>query len=231
MVRAEIHRGPDDEGLYRSDPALSLSDFDGSRSATSPAAPSRCGTRTIRSAVVFNGEIYNHLELREELERRGHRFRSASTPTPKCWCMAMRSGGARFPSASTACSRLPSWTGRTVVCSSRATASARSRSYYYAPPGLFAFASELCPLVQHRAIEARPSLAALRKLFAYGYIPAPAALYEGSAKLPAGHSPGARPGPSSAVAPRPLIGVSPSSPTNSSPDAAKALWSRNCARS
>jgi asparagine synthase (glutamine-hydrolysing) len=60
--------------------------------------------------------------------------------------------------------------------------------YYYAAPGLFAFASELFALIQHGMIDARPNSAALSKLFAYGYIPAPRAFYEGCAKLRAGHS-------------------------------------------
>ena len=72
-----VHRGPDDEGLWRSDGGevvlghrrLAIVDL-------SPAgrAPMSNEDRTVH--VTFNGEIYNHVALREELERRGHRFRS-----------------------------------------------------------------------------------------------------------------------------------------------------------
>ena len=50
----------------------------GCRSSTSPAATSRSSTRTGTVAVVCNGEIYNHRELRQGLEARGHRFATRS---------------------------------------------------------------------------------------------------------------------------------------------------------
>ncbi len=54
--------------------AASASASGASRSSTSPRRRcSRCRTRTAPSALVFNGEIYNHAELRPELERLGHR--------------------------------------------------------------------------------------------------------------------------------------------------------------
>ena len=62
-------------------------------------------------AVVFNGEIYNHLELRKQLEARGHLFR-ATTPTRRCWSTATRSGERICLGACTACSPSPSMTAR-----------------------------------------------------------------------------------------------------------------------
>jgi asparagine synthase (glutamine-hydrolysing) len=71
------HRGPDDEGLWRS-PAgqaalghrrLSIVDL-------SPAGRAPMGNEDGSVQVTFNGEIYNHLELRSHLEERGHVFRS-----------------------------------------------------------------------------------------------------------------------------------------------------------
>ena len=80
MTRALAHRGPDGEGLYRCPDRpvslghrrLSILDLAGG------AQPMGRGRRIV---VVFNGEIYNHRELRAELERAGHRFRSDHSDT------------------------------------------------------------------------------------------------------------------------------------------------------
>jgi asparagine synthase (glutamine-hydrolysing) len=75
-IHTLIHRGPDQQGVFESNlvslgaARLKIIDLDG-------------GDQPILSedgdaVIVFNGEIYNHLELRAELERRGHRFRSHS---------------------------------------------------------------------------------------------------------------------------------------------------------
>jgi asparagine synthase (glutamine-hydrolysing) len=78
MLARIVHRGPDGEGTHVSKPdglaigmrRLSIIDLEG-------------GTQPIWNedhtiAVVFNGEIYNYLELRQELEAKGHRFRTHS---------------------------------------------------------------------------------------------------------------------------------------------------------
>src|SRR5262245_34710000 len=68
------HRGPDGEGYLRAPGIglahrrLSIIDLDGG------AQPIANEDDSIH--VVFNGEIYNHLELRGQLEARGHRFRT-----------------------------------------------------------------------------------------------------------------------------------------------------------
>ncbi len=70
------HRGPDGYGLYRDDriglahTRLSIVDLAGG------AQPIHNEDRTVW--VVFNGEIFNHVELRRELEARGHRFYTRS---------------------------------------------------------------------------------------------------------------------------------------------------------
>jgi asparagine synthase (glutamine-hydrolysing) len=72
MCQAIVHRGPDDEGIFVKDGVglgmrrLSIIDLSGGHQ------PVFNEDRTVW--VVFNGEIYNFLELRQELEGRGHRF-------------------------------------------------------------------------------------------------------------------------------------------------------------
>src|SRR5262245_1456735 len=59
--------------------------------------------------------------------------------------------------------------------------------YYLQRSGLFAFASELSALTHHSRFDGTLDIGALQKLFAFGYIPAPHALYVGARKLPGGH--------------------------------------------
>ena len=92
MTRALAHRGPDGEGLYRCPDRpvslghrrLSIIDLAG---GAQPMADADGGI-----VVVFNGEIYNHRELRAELERAGHRFRSDHSDT-EVLVHGYRSGG------------------------------------------------------------------------------------------------------------------------------------------
>src|SRR4051794_9893955 len=72
-----VHRGPDDSGIWCSHDGraclghrrLSIVDL-------SPAGRAPMGNEDGTVQVTFNGEIYNHVELRAELEQRGHTFRS-----------------------------------------------------------------------------------------------------------------------------------------------------------
>jgi asparagine synthase (glutamine-hydrolysing) len=70
------HRGPDDSGEYRDDCVnlgmvrLSIIDLSGGHQ------PITNEDGTIQ--VIFNGEIFNYIELRDELEKKGHRFRTSS---------------------------------------------------------------------------------------------------------------------------------------------------------
>src|SRR3982751_1962910 len=76
MIEAIAHRGPDGYGFYAKGPVglaharLSIIDL------STGDQPIANEDDTIW--VVFNGEIFNYIELREELESRGHRFRTSS---------------------------------------------------------------------------------------------------------------------------------------------------------
>lgn len=76
MVAAIRHRGPDDCGVYTRGNAglgharLSIIDLAGGHQPMQTADGDL--------AITFNGEIFNYIELREELERRGHRFATSS---------------------------------------------------------------------------------------------------------------------------------------------------------
>lgn len=77
MTRALAHRGPDGEGQFVDGPVglghrrLAIVDL-------SPGGRQPMTTADGRFTLVYNGEIYNHPELRSELEARGRRFKSRS---------------------------------------------------------------------------------------------------------------------------------------------------------
>jgi asparagine synthase (glutamine-hydrolysing) len=76
MTDSIAHRGPDDEGYFFSGPLglgfrrLSIIDLAGGHQPMFDAQETVC--------IIFNGEIYNYKELREELEKYGHCFRTNS---------------------------------------------------------------------------------------------------------------------------------------------------------
>lgn len=186
MTRALVHRGPDEEG-YFFDPdvalhlghrRLSIRDLSGGKQ------PMRDQEGTVY--VVFNGEIYNHKELRETLQRAGRRFETTCSDT-EILVHGFKEWGVRLAE------RLNGQFAFTIydVLKNRLYL-ARDRFgekplYFSSSPSLFAFASELSALVHHRSLKTTVSRRSLAKLFGYGYIPAPLSLYEEVEKLPAGN--------------------------------------------
>ena len=185
MTHALVHRGPDGEGFFIDKTThvhlghrrLAIIDISGGRQ------PLWNENGTV--AVIFNGEIYNHLELRAELVTRGHVFHSSHSDT-EVLVHGYEEWGAALPE------RLNGMFAFAIYDQNRKELFlARDRFgekplYYAWRPGLFAFSSELGGLVRHRGVGTALDPHALQKFFAYGYIPAPSALYRGCAKLPGG---------------------------------------------
>jgi len=186
MTEALTHRGPDGEGsfiddekaIYLGHRRLAILDIAGGHQPM--------WSEDGKVGVVYNGEIYNHLELRRELERKGHVFRSDHSDT-EVLVHGYEEWGESLPE------RLNAMFAFAIYDATRQRLFlARDRFgekplYYAQLPGLFAFASELSALCRHRGIARNVDLRSVQKLFAYGYIPAPRALFENTRKLPAGH--------------------------------------------
>ncbi|MEN3340797.1 MAG: hypothetical protein V7644_201, partial [Actinomycetota bacterium] len=77
MTACMVHRGPDGEGLWAEGPVAlghrRLAIIDLSAAGAQPMRDDETG-----STIVFNGCIYNHHQLRDELRSLGHTFRSTS---------------------------------------------------------------------------------------------------------------------------------------------------------
>jgi asparagine synthase (glutamine-hydrolysing) len=187
MAGALVHRGPDAEGFY-SDPdapvhlahrRLSVVDLE------TGAQPMWTADGAL--GIVFNGEIYNHRELRAELEAAGCRFRSSHSDT-EVLLHAYREWGEGLTW------RLEGmWAFALYDRPRRRLFLSRDRFgekplYWTRRPGLFAFASEATGLLAHSQVPRGVSRAGLEKYFAYGYVPAPGSIHAGVHKLPAGSS-------------------------------------------
>lgn len=181
------HRGPDDQGVCECDlggPILGharLSILDLSSLGHQPMRSSDG-----RYAITFNGEIYNHLELRAELESLGARF-SSRTDTEvvlngyACW-------GQDVLSKLVGMFALAIWDAvdRTLFI---ARDRMGEKPLYYANRGsLFAFASEIRPLRGLQWVEGDIDREAVSLYLEHQYIPAPHTICKGIRKLPPGHA-------------------------------------------
>ena len=137
--------------------------------------------------VVFNGEIYNHLELREELIRNGHHFLTDHSDT-EVLLHGYRQWGRDMPSHLNGM-----WAFTLYDRKRRELFLSRDRFgkkplFYTLQNRTFAFASELSALIRHPRITAGINEGGVKKYFAYGYIPAPSTFYRQIYKLPGGHN-------------------------------------------
>src|SRR5215472_954563 len=166
MTDALSHRGPDGSGLWQAPDLpvflghrrLSIVDLEGGAQPMWDAAG--------EIGVTYNGEIYNHRELRHALESAGHRFRTSHSDT-EVLIHGYREWGEDLPS------RLNGMFAFAIFDKVRRRLFlARDRFgekplYVYRQAGRLAFASELVSLLCHRDIKPPLDPRALQKLFAW----------------------------------------------------------------
>jgi asparagine synthase (glutamine-hydrolysing) len=182
MMRRLHHRGPDAGGRHV-DPGLRV--FLGHRRLS--ILDLEGGSQPMwnedgQVGVVFNGEIYNHAELRSELQRLGHVFATDHSDT-EVLVHGYEEWGAGLPvrlNGMFAFAVFDKRKGELFLARDRF---GEKPLYYTQGEQFFAFASELTALGAHPRVDARPDPMAIRKFFAYGYLPAPLALWRGTRKL------------------------------------------------
>lgn len=187
MTACLTHRGPDDRGHY-TDPTLpvflghtrlSILDHTGGRQPM----VSEDGKRVL----VFNGEIYNHRALRQELDHQGHRFRTHHSDTETLLHAWAAWGPAMLDRLNGMWAFVILDRQQGLLFGSR-DRMGQKPLYYTHQHGCFAFASELPALLQHPSIPASLSHASIQKYMAFGFFPAPHSPYHRIWKLPAGHA-------------------------------------------
>lgn len=186
MADAIRHRGPDGEGYHFcsvngvsfAHRRLSITDIAGGHQ------PMWNEDGTI--GIVFNGEIYNHMELRSELLRKGHIFKSDHSDT-EVLIHGYEEWGADL---------LVRLNGMFAFCiydqNKKRLFFARDRFgkkplYYTLFDHQIVFASELKAVLAHPGVKQEIDPVSLQKYFGYGFIPAPYSLYKNVKKLPGGN--------------------------------------------
>ena len=183
MTDAIRHRGPDDVGYY-ADAFASL----GHRRVSivdlaTGHQPMFNEDRNL--CLIYNGEIFNHADLRPALERAGHRYVSRSDT--ETILHAYEQHGADCVDLFRGMFAFAIWDSdrRTLFC-------ARDRLgikpfYYYWDGRLFAFASEIKALLRHPSISVRLNESVLPEYLAFGYLGGDSTFFEGIHKLMPGH--------------------------------------------
>src|SRR3989475_5629397 len=183
MVRALRHRGPDANGI-KSWPQATLVHTRLSIIDLTPAGAQPMANEDGTVWTVFNGEIYNHRELRRNLEKQGHVFRGHSDTEvlPHLY----EEEGLDFVKKLRGMFALAIYdTRRHVLMLARDRFGIKP--LFYAPSkGRLAFASEIRTLLELPAIDTRPDRQAIYDFAALFYIPAPATFYAGIQTLQPG---------------------------------------------
>jgi asparagine synthase (glutamine-hydrolysing) len=190
MTQVLRHRGPDGDGYYQDEWAalghrrLSIIDLAaGSQPMTSESGELWC---------TYNGEIFNHDEVRRELEAAGHVYKTrCDTETI---LHAYEQFGARCVDCFRGMFAFAIWDKR-----KRSLFCARDRLgkkpfYYFFDGRLFAFASEIKSLLAHPAVSPALEEAVLPEYLTFGYVSGEQTLFAGIRKLMPGHTLSLTPG-------------------------------------
>jgi len=181
------HRGPDDEGASLFDGGRlglgfrRLSIIDLSAAGNQPMGG--CDGKQVW--IVFNGEIYNHAELRQGLEQRGHQY--ASRTDTETILHLYEERGLDFINEIEGDFAIALWDaerGQLVLARDRVGV---KPLYFHSQDGRFIFASEIKAILQHPAVTPEIDEESLYHYLTFLTTPAPRTLFRNIQKLSAGH--------------------------------------------
>jgi asparagine synthase (glutamine-hydrolysing) len=177
------HRGPDGEGCLVDGQVglghrrLSIIDVEGG------AQP--LGNEDGSLQIVFNGEIYNFVELRKELEDAGHRFKTRSDT--EVIVHAYEQWGKDCVKRFNGMFAFALWDSKRRELFLARDHLGIKPLYYTELGSRMLFGSEIKALLQDPACPRAVDVEALAELFTFRYVPSPKTLFKGIRKLPPGH--------------------------------------------
>ena len=180
MCSQIVHRGPDDEGIFVKDciglgmRRLSIIDLGGGHQ------PIYNEDRTI--AIVYNGETYNFMDLREILEKKGHQFYTRTDT--EVLVHAYEEYGTDFIKKIRGMFALALWDEnrkRLILARDRM---GKKPLYYSEKNGTLWFCSEIKSMLIDPQVERKVDIQSLDYYLTFNYVPAPWTMFEGIRKLP-----------------------------------------------
>ncbi len=183
MCDLQSHRGPDGSGLWFKGQAglghrrLSIIDLAGG------AQPMATPDESL--AVVFNGEIYNFPELRQELGQKGYAFRTHSDT--EVLLHGYHAWGADLLGKLNGMFAFAIWDERNKRLFAARDRLGKKPFYYHSTAGAFLFASEMKSILAEPEVRRETDPAAIDDYFSFGYIPAPRTIFSDIRKLRPGH--------------------------------------------
>ena len=184
MREAQLHRGPDEAGLYLGEGMglahrrLSIIDLSHGQQ---PIVDEAAGL-----ALIYNGELYNFQSLQAELEALGVVFQSRCDT--EVLLRAWQQWGEASLTRLVGMFAFAVWDMRAQrVYLARDQIGIKPLYYGFTNSGDLVFASELKGLLAHPGVERKLDPQALEDYLALGYVPDPKSIYRGIFKLPPGH--------------------------------------------
>ena len=185
MATRIAHRGPDDRGVWV-DPAhgIALAHRRLSILDLSPAGHQPMLSASGRWVLVFNGEIYNHLDLRRELAETGRAPAWRGHSDTETLLAGFDAWGIEVTLRKTiGMLALAVWDRRQAALTLARDRFGEKPLYYGWQAGTLLFGSELKAIAAHPAFRGEVDRGALSLLLQHNYIPAPHSIYSGIAKL------------------------------------------------
>lgn len=183
MSNVLIHRGPDDEGVFidggvgLAHRRLSIIDLANGKQPMSNEDGSVW--------TVFNGEIYNCLELRASLEKNGHVFKTNCDT--EVIVHLFEEEGADFVNKLNGMFALAVYDAKNKFLLLARDRLGQKPLVYFRKNGNLVFASELQSLKKNPEMPREYNLQAIHDYLSLQYVPSPSTVYKGVCKLPPGH--------------------------------------------
>ena len=214
MARSMVHRGPDEEGYFLNLDGAAFKDFAGPAGlpplrntgfpASGHAARGNAGLGHRRLSIIdlssgqqplsnedgsiwisFNGEVYNFQSLKQELEAKGHRFRTNSDT--ETIVHAYEEWGEESVKRLRGMFAYALWDGTRQQLFLARDRLGKKPLYYMQEPGRFLFGSEIKAILEAPGVSREIDPTALSDYLSLLYVPSPKTIFKAISKLPAAH--------------------------------------------